>query len=130
MNKSEIRRIQIEKLDKILDKNKQVNLLMDKLFQTERWKKASVVATYVGGEMEVDTNRILFSDKKILLPKINGDTLVFAENTGEFKVNKFGIPEPIGPTFKGDIDLIIVPGVAFTLGGKRLGWVKAITIII
>ena len=34
---------------------------------------------------------------------------------------KFGIPEPTTPAYEGEIDLVIVPAVAFDAKGRRLG---------
>ena len=43
--------------------------------------------------------------------------------SGELKTGKFGIEEPTGPEINNlsNIDLVIVPGMAFDMKGNRLG---------
>lgn len=62
--------------------------------------------------------------KRIVLPRIEGDIMQFYDYSPEaMQSGAFGIDEPqgIAPCPPEDIDLMIVPGVAFTLDGKRLG---------
>ena len=88
--------------------------------------------------------------KKVFLPVINGDDMTACEFKGEYKIGKYGIKEPIvnesrdnacilrdsAPepvdvrnsdtepvevSFKEHLDFILVPGVAFSPNGYRLG---------
>lgn len=64
--------------------------------------------------------------KTVLLPTIVGDELELHEYIGEdsFSISQsFGIQESTGPLFTrySQINLAIIPGVAFTLQGERLG---------
>ena len=74
-----------------------------------------------------DLIRILFAaGKTILLPTVTGDTLTLHRYEGETSLTigtSFGIQESQGPLFNAytQIDLAIIPGMAFTLQGDRLG---------
>ncbi len=73
-----------------------------------------------------DLNQKLIKDKKVLLPVINGNELDLKEFWGLDQMvqePKFGIWEPKGDIFTefDSIDLVIVPGVAFTKNGLRCG---------
>lgn len=63
--------------------------------------------------------------KRILLPVVEGDDLELRvyEGRDELKEGAFHIDEPTGAIFThyDDIDLVIVPGVAFDKEGNRLG---------
>ncbi len=63
--------------------------------------------------------------KKFFIPAFDENTGSYrlAELMPELHAGKFGIPEPPAPAFAGanEIHLLIVPGVAFDAGGRRLG---------
>lgn len=91
------------------------------------FKDANIVLAYYPLPDEADL-RTLFQmspDKQFLLPVVVGDDLELREYAGEdsLRPGAFGIMEPIGNTFT-DLDAIqlaIVPGMAFTADGRRLG---------
>ena len=58
----------------------------------------------------------------VALPRVEGDVMRFY-CMGEMKQGAFGIMEPQGAFCiePGEIDAIVVPGVAFTHSGKRMG---------
>lgn len=61
---------------------------------------------------------------KVVLPRVEGDTMQFyTYNKGGVKLGAFGIMEPQGkePVLPEDIDVVLVPGVAFALNGARMG---------
>ena len=75
----------------------------------------------------VDVRPLLHSTptKQLLLPVVVGDDLELRIYQGEasLRPGAFGILEPVGPAFTQleTIDLAIVPGIAFTPEGQRLG---------
>lgn len=62
--------------------------------------------------------------KRIVLPRVEGEVMHFYDyDPKQMLPGAFGISEPQNPTAcpPQDIDLMIVPGVAFTPDGKRMG---------
>ena len=102
--------------------------ICDRLAQTDVFQKAHCIALYFGMKDEVQTSSLIeeWSGKKIIaLPVVHGNDINFHTFTGKENLNKgiFEIPEPtsgdiISPE---DIDLFIVPGVAFDRNCNRLG---------
>ena len=82
---------------------------------------------------EVDTKPIfdllIGKGKEIIIPKINTntnnlDSYIFNEKT-VFKISNLGIPEPEnGTLFNGQIDVVILPLLAYDLDGSRIGYGK------
>ena len=63
-------------------------------------------------------------DCRVVLPRVKGEDMEFYDYDAEaMAVGAFGISEPQGevPVAAEEIDLMIVPGVAFTRAGDRLG---------
>lgn len=97
------------------------------------FQKAALVMMYWSLPDEVQTHDavIEFSKTKtILLPVVKGDELELRVFTGAEELNSenvLGIGEPSGAPFlkKDEIDLIIVPGVAFDRNNNRMGRGKA-----
>lgn len=100
-----------------------------KNFQKEL-EKAKVVMSYMDFRNEVMTNKLnekLESmGKKIVLPKISEDKsrIIPTEAEGNYIKGNFGILESTGKEFLGDIDIVIVPGIAFNTKGERIGFGK------
>lgn len=95
------------------------------------WQEAGTLLLYYPLTDEVDV-RPLIKDaykngKKVLLPVVKGDELElhFYEGESSLREGAFGIMEPTGPLFApenyGEIELAIIPGMAFDTAGHRLG---------
>ncbi len=91
------------------------------------WKEAKTVMLYYPINNEVDLRALVkkYADEKtFLLPATLSGHLIEVRQyvKGEPLVKgRFGIPEPKTPAWTGDIDLILVPGVAFDKDCRRLG---------
>jgi 5-formyltetrahydrofolate cyclo-ligase len=103
--------------------------VMQQVEQLELFKVAKCVMVYWSLSDEVDTHAFVerwHRDKQIILPKVEGELLELRLFEGEklLKVGRhFGIMEPAGAliTDYSSIDFVVVPGVAFTAQGERLG---------
>jgi len=105
--------------------------ICSKVLALASWQEAGTLLLYYPLPDEVDV-RLLIKDafesgKKVLLPVVKGDELELHLYEGEasLKEGTFGIMEPTGPLFApkhyGEIELAIIPGMAFDSAGHRLG---------
>lgn len=105
--------------------------ICSKVLALASWQEAGTLLLYYPLPDEVDV-RLLIKDafesgKKVLLPVVKGDELELRLYEGEasLKEGAFGIMEPTGPLFApihyDEIELAIIPGMAFDSAGHRLG---------
>ena len=95
------------------------------------WQEAGTLLLYYPLADEVDVRPLIKkaydSGKKVLLPVVKGEELELRLYEGEasLKEGTFGIMEPTGPSFApenyDEIQLAIIPGMAFDTAGHRLG---------
>lgn len=103
------------------------NLLNEKLVTHPLWKKAKTVLLFSSLPDEPNTSSLmLITSKRILLPVVQEKNLILKTytNTAALSIkNKYGIKEPEGDEFDkyDEIDLAIIPGVAFDNYANRLG---------
>jgi 5-formyltetrahydrofolate cyclo-ligase len=95
-----------------------------------QYESASVVMAFAAMASEPDTDglfaRLERDGKTLVLPRLEHGAIVPALVGQGFRRGQWGIREPDGPAVDPDsIDLVVVPGVAFTLSGDRLGHGKA-----
>lgn len=131
MDKSKIRKSLLEKresldLKKIKKKSYKLN---KKVLKLKEYQKAKVVFCYISFGSEIDTYLIMddaFNYKKLAVPIIKNGIMIPSLFTdyNVLKKNKYGIYEPqkIIPVKKNDIDITIVPAIAYNPLGFRLGY--------
>ncbi|MDP4109244.1 MAG: 5-formyltetrahydrofolate cyclo-ligase [Bacillota bacterium] len=132
-NKTELRRLLKLEAEKSPDSERLLESVKvsDSFFKLDAYIKAETVCCYASVSPEVDTNsvmrRVLKDGKRLCLPKIkSGFSLAMLEikTLDELYQGRFGIPEPGVKCIeiqKKEIDLCIVPCVACTKTGCRLG---------
>jgi len=111
--------------EKIMEKSK---LICDRLVQTLLFQESNRIAFYCATDNEVSTYELMDKyrfKKHIVLPVISIENMNFYPYTGKENLKKgaFGILEPISRDIvpPEDIDLFIVPGVAFDYLCNRMG---------
>ncbi len=118
-----------EQRRRIYDKNKasqDAQTLIRRITELPQFQQAHSVLLYSPIHNEIDLSGLLdqFKDQKIiLLPVTHRHCMKAHPYEGEEKMHhgKYRVNEPTTEPYKGTIDLIIVPGVAFDHKGYRLG---------
>lgn len=132
-SKKELRQAYIARLQQ-LDLNTRLSeekRLHSRLYDQPEWGRAKVIAVTLSQSFEIDTAPIILharhEGRTVVVPRtLPGHQMEFVEITEEtsFDETTFGVLEPHeGRVFQpNEIDLMVVPGVAFTLSGRRLGF--------
>ena len=117
MNKKEARILIKEKRMKLSQAYIDVasDKIFEKLLQNEDFKN------------EVKTDKIndfiKNSGRILVLPKvIDKETMIAIEDKNQYIISPFGNKEPNGEEYRGNIDVIITPGVAFDRNKNRVGF--------
>lgn len=109
--------------------------ICDKIINSPQFQSASVILAYMALPDEADLTEVLHSAlaqrKRIYIPKINPEdsTMEFYQYTGETEKGPFNIQQPVStdksklfcPETELEPTLVLVPGLAFTKNGKRMG---------
>jgi 5-formyltetrahydrofolate cyclo-ligase len=108
------------------ERSTQSALILSQLEKMTVFQEAKTVLLYYPKNNEVDVLPLFKRykrDKVLLLPVTHrrGMTANPYEGNDKMHRGKVGIPEPTTPPYEGEIDLIIVPAVAFDKQGNRLG---------
>ncbi len=118
----------------VIEKSSKISKNLSSL---ESYKHSKSIALYSPILNEVRTQSIFYDalgfEKEVYFPRVNGSSLDFhrIHNLEQLKVGKFGVLEPQSHLFKVDIeqgleqiDLFILPGLAFDKTGNRVGYGK------
>ena len=131
--KSELRKQVLQEMKAIPRKQKQAidQALTEGLLQHPFYQEAKIIATYLSFPHEFQTQKLieqtLRDSKKVLIPKTypKGRMDFVVYDPQQLVKTSFGLLEPQGDLEVVDasqIDLIHVPGLAFTTEGYRIGY--------
>lgn len=116
-------------LMRIEERRTESEIVCKKLLELKKYKEAKKIMSFMnfGSELEIElfNKRVIFDGKELYLPKVEKDgTLSVVRYSGDFSIGAFGIREPLGGRYQGDLDLIITPGLVFDRVGNRIGYGK------
>lgn len=103
--------------------------IRDRILRDPAWQTALVVAFFASQPSEPNLDPLWSSlgEKRAVYPRVNGDSMEFIElaSLQDLTVSRWNLREPaVAQTRRvtlDEIDLILVPGLAFTETGERLG---------
>ena len=112
-------------------RNYQEELILDYLKNLPEWTEAKIIALTKSMSIEFSLEKVVKlarkMNKKIVVPvTLPHRQMKFAywDEKTQFQKNSFGVEEPTQPVWVDEkqIDLIIVPGLAYSKRGERLGF--------
>ncbi|MBB6448872.1 5-formyltetrahydrofolate cyclo-ligase [Geomicrobium halophilum] len=116
------------------EREKRGRLLHEELYSDKIWKDAGVIATTIDTYREVPTRDLIerawAENKQVVIPKteVKSHALMFYSLSSFSKLKQMGHgllePDPARCAFvpEDELDLVIVPGVAFNVAGYRIGF--------
>ena len=129
MNKRDIRRTVRDRIT-LLSEQQRIEAsqrIFAEVATLPAFERAKVVALFASLPDEPQSRQFIdewYGRKRIVLPRCEGEVMNFYDYSPEvMQSGSFGIAEPQGaePCPPAEIDFMIVPGVAFTADGRRLG---------
>lgn len=108
------------------DKHQLSSQIFNNLASSKEIEEASVVALFISLDDEPSTALAieqLSLRKRVVVPRIEGEEMEFYDLSEGLQKGAFGIMEPraTAAVSPDEIDVMVVPGVAFTRSGYRLG---------
>ena len=104
-------------------------LIAERLFRLPEFKHACNVLLYSSIKCEVETATIIeiaLQSKRVALPVVKGHDIFASEITATTFLHsgKFNILEPVKHKAlpPGEIDVVVIPGIAFDAKGNRVGY--------
>ena len=132
MDKKELRS-RIRQLKRAMTEE-QINTASAKLGElfvnTPQYKNAKTIYGYLPYNQEVRTvpmlEQAIRDGKRVAVPKVYGDDMkfIYMDDLTRVELGYAGIPEPIadGPVADDPTALVLMPGMAFTQKGDRMGY--------
>lgn len=133
MNKKEMRELMRARVSEIPEEKRfhEDTAIYENTMSLSEWTLAGNVFVYVGIGCEVSTGvlieKLISDGKRVCVPLCRGKgemDAVYISSPDALRPGRYGIPEPQECGEKAlpeELDIIIVPGVAFGLDGTRLG---------
>lgn len=138
MNKDQLRKLYIQKRKALSEVEfKQLNkVVVDNFFKGVDLSNVKVLHTFLPIEKNREVNTWLIINKiksdfpsiKVSIPRINNQSAMiesfYYEKAEQLELNMWDIPEPKQgmPTDVNDLDLVLVPLLAFDRAGNRVGY--------
>ena len=101
--------------------NENLKYSEDNISKLNNLIKNKIICVYIPLKSEIDINDKLFGYQKILTTYLDNKTLKICKYKKPFKKNKLNVFEPETPSAESEVDVFLIPGLAFTVDGKRLG---------
>ncbi len=128
-DKTEIRKEVGKRISRLTDAEKlsAAQKVRDLIVRLKEFIKAKTVMVYLAKADEVDTAPIAeqarADGKGLIVPVVNGSEILPCELEDRLEASDLGVLEPVTRKMvnKDNIDLVIVPGRAFSASGGRIG---------
>lgn len=134
MDRRQLRSSVLRKLttQKEEDRRRKSAVIRRKLSRLAVFRNAKTVACYVSLPYEVETRQLIQQmleiGKRVVVPQVHQEELRLSEvrdPAQDLAPGSFGVLEPtpqaLRPVLLNEVDLVVVPGVAFDRTGQRLG---------
>ena len=132
MDKKELRRqIREQKRAMTVEQIEEASRRLGELFiNTPQYKNAKTIYGYLPYNQEVRTvpmlEQAIRDGKRVAVPKCYGDEMkfIYMDDLSKVELGYANIPEPIedGPVAEDKTALVLMPGLAFTEKGDRMGY--------